>query len=200
MKIISYWTQSLVFNDDTPFSTHSHLDFPPSSEVATMWQTDSAAHKLKPRLFHKSAHLQVHSVDFHPGVNRAWQYYQTPKSAVASEQFCLLNPLSQFCLQSILFHTSKSKWPPLTVILQLRSHCLRHLSTRSCVSVTRWLIRQMHHNAQDESINEAVHLRDLPLVQSNLPRQFCLSLAQVLSLWIMILIGRMPPLLIRILI
>ena len=37
-----------------------------------MRQTDSTAHKLKPRSFHKSAHLQVHSVDFHPSVNRAW--------------------------------------------------------------------------------------------------------------------------------
>ena len=49
--------------------------------------------------FHKSAHLWVHSVDFHPGVNCTWQYYQTSKSAVTSEQFHLLNPLSQFCLQ-----------------------------------------------------------------------------------------------------
>ena len=32
-------------------------DFFLSSEVVTMWQTDSAAHKLKSRLFHKSAHL-----------------------------------------------------------------------------------------------------------------------------------------------
>ena len=29
----------------------------PSSEVATTRQTDSTAHKLKPRSFHKSAHL-----------------------------------------------------------------------------------------------------------------------------------------------
>jgi len=65
-----------------------------------MRQTDGAAHKLKPRSFHKSAHLRVHSADFHPGVNRAWQYYQTPKFAVASEQFRLLNPLLQFHLQS----------------------------------------------------------------------------------------------------
>ena len=35
------------------------------SEVATMWQTDGTAHKLKPRSFHKSAHLQVHLADFH---------------------------------------------------------------------------------------------------------------------------------------
>ena len=33
------------------------LDFFPSSKVAIMQQTDSTAHKLNPRLFHKSAHL-----------------------------------------------------------------------------------------------------------------------------------------------
>ena len=49
----------------------SILDFFLSSKVATTWQTDGTAHKLKPRLFHKSAHLQVHSVDFHPSVNHA---------------------------------------------------------------------------------------------------------------------------------
>ena len=32
-------------------------DFFPSSEVVTTWQTDSTAHKLKPRSFHKSAYL-----------------------------------------------------------------------------------------------------------------------------------------------
>jgi len=48
--------------------------FSPSSEVATMWQTDGTAYKLKPRSFHKSAHLQVHSADFHPGVNCAWHH------------------------------------------------------------------------------------------------------------------------------
>ena len=81
--------------------------FSPSSEVVTTWQTDGAAHKLKPRLFHKSTHLQVHSVDFHSSVNRAWQYYQTPTSAVASEQFCLLNSLLQFRLQPTRLRTSK---------------------------------------------------------------------------------------------
>ena len=40
-----------------------------SSEVAIMWQTDGAVHKLKPRSFHKSAHLRVHSVDFYPSMN-----------------------------------------------------------------------------------------------------------------------------------
>jgi len=48
-------------------------DFFLSSEVMTTWQTDSVAYKLKPRSFHKSAHLWVHSVDFHPSVNCAWQ-------------------------------------------------------------------------------------------------------------------------------
>ena len=144
--------------------------FPPSSEVVTMRQIDGAAHKLKPRSFHKSAHLQVYSADFHPSVNRAWQYYQTPKSAVASEQFRLLNLLSQLHLQSNPFRTSKSKWLPLTVIPQLQSYRLGHPSTRSRVSVNRWLICQMRHNAQDNFISEAVHLWGLPLVQSNLPR------------------------------
>jgi len=134
------------------------LDFPPSSEVATMWQTDSTAHKLKPRSFHKSTHLRVYSMDFYPGVNHTWQYYQTPKSAVTSKQFCLLNSLSQFHLQSISLCTSKSKWLPLTVILQLWSHRLGHLSMWSRISVTRWLICQMRHDAQDESIKEAIHL------------------------------------------
>ena len=46
-------------------------DFFPSSEVVIMQQTDSAMHKLKPRSFYKSTHLQVYSVDFYPGVNRA---------------------------------------------------------------------------------------------------------------------------------
>ena len=168
--------------------------FSPSSEVATTRQTDGTAYKLKPRSFHKSTHLRVHSADFHPSVNCAWQYYQTPKSAVASEQFCLLNLLLQFCLQSIPLRTSKSKWLSLTVIPQLRSHRLGHPSTQSCVSVNWWLIHQTRHDTQDDSISEAVHLRGLPLVQSNLPGQFCLSLAQVLSLWTMILIGRMLPL------
>jgi len=45
------------------------LDFFLSSEVVTMQQIDGTVHKLKPRLFHKSAHLRVHSVDFHPSVN-----------------------------------------------------------------------------------------------------------------------------------
>ena len=69
MKIISYWTRSLVFNGDTPISTHFHSDF-----LSFIWScTDGAAHKLKLRSFHKSAHLQVHPADFHPGVNHAWQ-------------------------------------------------------------------------------------------------------------------------------
>ena len=30
-----------------------------------MWQTDGTAHKLKPRSFHKSIHLQAYPMDFH---------------------------------------------------------------------------------------------------------------------------------------
>ena len=33
------------------------LDFFPTSKVATMWQIDGVAHKLKPRSFYKSTHL-----------------------------------------------------------------------------------------------------------------------------------------------
>ena len=66
-----------MFNSDTPISTYFYSDFFPSSEVVTTQQADSTAHKLKPRLFHKSAHLWVHSADFHSSVNHAWQYYQT---------------------------------------------------------------------------------------------------------------------------
>ena len=58
----------------------------------------------------------------------------------------------------------------------------------------------MHHNIQDKSIKEAIHLQGLLPVQSNLAGQFCLFLAQVLLLWTMILIGRMLPLLILLLI
>ena len=164
-----------------------------------MWQTDGAAHKLKPRSFHKSTHLRVHSADFHSSVNCAWQYYQTPKSAVASEQFHLLNLYRSSICKSISLRTSKSKWLPLTIILQLQSHRLGHPSTQSCVSVTRWLICQIHHDIQDKSINKAVHLWGLLLVQFNLAGQLCLFLVQVLSLWTMILIGRMLPLLILLL-
>ena len=32
-------------------------DFFPTSEVVTTWQIDGVTHKLKPRLFHKSAYL-----------------------------------------------------------------------------------------------------------------------------------------------
>ena len=49
----------------------------------------------------------------------------------------------------------------------------------------------MCHDAQDEFTKEAVHLQDLLPVQFNLAKQFHLFLAQVSSLWTMILIGRM---------
>jgi len=34
-------------------------------KVATTWQTNGTAHKLKPRSFYKSIYLQVNLVDFH---------------------------------------------------------------------------------------------------------------------------------------
>ena len=177
------------------------LDFFLLSEVVTTWQTDDVAHKLKPRLFHKSAQLWVHLVDFHPSVNHIWQYYQTTKSAVASEQFHLLNPLLQFCLQfNSTICTSSSKWLSLAITLQLWSHCLEHPSIQSYISVTIWLICQMLHDAQDKFIKEAVHLWDLSLVQFNLIKQFCLFLAQVSFLQTTILIRRMLLLLILLLI
>ena len=44
-------------------------DFSPTSEVATTRQTDGIVYKLKPRSFHKFAHLRVHPADFYPGMN-----------------------------------------------------------------------------------------------------------------------------------
>ena len=58
----------------------------------------------------------------------------------------------------------------------------------------------MLHDAQDKFIKEAIHLWSLLLVQFNLAEQFCLFLAQVLSLWTTILTGRILPLLILLLI
>ena len=58
----------------------------------------------------------------------------------------------------------------------------------------------MLHDVQDIFIKEANHLWGLLLILFNLARQFCLSMAQVLFLWIMILIERMLLLLILLLI
>ena len=60
--------------------------------------------------------------------------------------------------------------------------------------MTRWLIHQMCHDAQDEFTKEAVYLWGFLLVQLNLARQFHLFLAQVSSLQTIILIGRILPL------
>jgi len=58
----------------------------------------------------------------------------------------------------------------------------------------------MLHNTQEEFTKETVHLWGLSLVQFNLAEQFCLFLAQVLSLQTMILTGRILLLLILLLI
>ena len=124
-------------------------------------------------------------------MNHAWQYYQTTKFAIAFEQFCLLNPLLQFCLQNNYLLHFESK---------MASSCCNSstpvspLGTPfSCVLVTRWLIYKMLHNTQDKFTKEAAHLWGLPLILFNLARQLRLFLVQVLSLWTMILIGRMLP-------
>jgi len=66
-------------------STHSSLDFNPSSEVATTQQTDSTAHKLKPRSFWQVCITELIAQSFYtlcipklthrllpPGVNCVW--------------------------------------------------------------------------------------------------------------------------------
>ena len=83
--------------------------------------------------------------------------------------------------------------------LQLWSHHLGYPLILSHISVTRWLICQMLHNAQDKFTKEATHLQGLLLVLSILAEQFCLFLTQVLLLQTMILIGRMLLLLILLL-
>ena len=87
-----------MFNSNTPI-----LDLFLLSEVMTIQQTDGIAYKLKPRLFYKSI-LQT----FTSSVNYVWQYYQTSKFAIASEQLHLSNHLLQFHLQNN-FHTLKFK-------------------------------------------------------------------------------------------
>ena len=49
----------------------------------------------------------------------------------------------------------------------------------------------MHYNTQDKFTKETVHLQSLLPVQFNLTKQFCLFLAQVLSLQTTILIRKM---------
>ena len=143
----------LVYDSSHHSALTPILDFSPSSEVATMWQTDSTAYKLKPRSFHKSTHFRVHSADFHPGMNCTWQYYQTPKSAVASEQFHLLNPLSQFHLhfnltnshfkvQMALSHcNSLTPVPPLGTPFNTISHFSDQLAYLPNAS---WHSRRIH--------------------------------------------------------
>jgi len=54
-----------VQQQHTKSALTSILDLFLLSEVATMQQIDSIVHKLKPKLFHKSAYLQVYLTDFH---------------------------------------------------------------------------------------------------------------------------------------
>ena len=50
-------------------------DFFFPSEVAIMWQTDNVVHKLKPRLFYKSAYSQVYFADFYLQCELCLTYY-----------------------------------------------------------------------------------------------------------------------------
>ena len=81
-----------------------------SSEVATTWQTDGAAHKLKPRSFHKSAHFQVHSADFHPSVNCAWQPQSTLTTSNPSSFKNNLQPLCKLLSSFSILSTQLQLW------------------------------------------------------------------------------------------
>ena len=153
-------------------------------------------------MFHKSIHLWVYLVDFHPWYELCLTVLSDYKSAIAFEQFCLLNPLLQSCLQKTTFALQSPKWLSLTKIpqLQLWSLCWGHLSTLFYTSATIWLICQMLHNIQEKFIKETNLLWGFHLILFNLARWLCLSLAQVSSLWIMILTRRMLPLLILLLV
>ena len=75
----------------------SILDFFPLSEVATMQQTDSVAHKLKLRSFYKSAHLWVHSANFYPSVNHAWYFYTLSLNKLANSSANVLSVVATKC-------------------------------------------------------------------------------------------------------
>jgi len=109
MKINSYWTQSLVFNSEIP-NQHSLLSWTSFYFLKLQLHGRQMMQHIS---WSQGCYMSPHnsepiSCTFTSGVNCAWQYYQTTKSALASEQFYLLNPLSQFYLQNNL-STSKSK-------------------------------------------------------------------------------------------
>ena len=149
MKINSYWTQSPVFNSDTP-NQYSLLSWT-SSYFLKLQQTDGTAHKLKPRLFHKSAHFQVHFCRLSPLV------WTAPDSIIRLPS--LLSLLSSSVCK-ITFTLQSQKWLPLTIIpqLQLWFYHLGYPSTPFCILVTIWLICQILHKIQDKFTKEATHL------------------------------------------
>ena len=94
----------------------------PSSEVVTMRQTDGAAHKLKPRSFHKSAHLRVHPADFHPSVNCTWHLSTSLSTPLESPLYLLTPYLLLYTLLSPSYsylHTSLSLIAILSMLLLL---------------------------------------------------------------------------------
>ena len=98
-----------VFNGNTP-NQHSLL-FQISSYYLRLWpySRQMAQHISWSQSHSTSSHISKTILQtFTPSVNHVWQYYQTPKSVVASEQFHLQDSLLQFCLQNNLC-TLKSK-------------------------------------------------------------------------------------------
>ena len=113
--------------------------FSPSSEVATTWQTDSAAYKLKPRLFHKFTQLQVHSADFHPSVNHAWHDI--------SVSICLLFVEASLLICKDPSHSDNASILFVLLELILVSHSFHYmcfisqqitLSSIVCIQWARW--------------------------------------------------------------
>jgi len=133
------------------------------SEVVTIQQTDSTAHKLKPRSFNKSTNFWTNLADFH--------IWCEPHLTVFSDfQVCchfwvVLSAKSSITVPPAKqsFHTSSPKWLSLTITLlsiqgQLWSHCLGHHSILIFVSAITSPICQILHNIQNIFIKEADHL------------------------------------------
>ena len=106
-------------------------DFFPSSEVVTTQQTDGAAYKLKPRSFHKSTHLQVHSVDFHSSVNHAWQH-QEQHSHIYHLYSCPQQTHHQNCYDRCLLGTAWTRvkgmmiWSAMPHVVSVSASCRRY--------------------------------------------------------------------------
>ena len=94
---------------------------------------------------------------FIPGVNCAWQYYQTTKSAITSEQFCLQNNLP----------TSKSK--------MAFSHC-------NSLTSTLVLLLGTSFNTISYFSDYLAYLPNAPQQSRQIHQKGCLSLRFLLSI------------------